>query len=77
MSRFVPCSGHDFCTKEGSHCQGCGRSHEEIAKTRELVEQCTQFALSMGYENVEEFAAYLAGKVVSKVRWTLAEQKDT
>ena len=30
--KFVPCNS-DLCTKDGTHCAGCGRSHEEIAET--------------------------------------------
>ena len=30
--KFNPCN--DKCTYEGSHCQGCGRSHQEIADTK-------------------------------------------
>jgi len=29
---FNPCN--DKCTYEGSHCQGCGRSYQEIADTK-------------------------------------------
>ena len=73
MPQFKPCAGHDSCTQDGTNCQGCGRSHEEIAQIRDLVERCTQHALNMGYKNVDEFAAYISGKIVAKVRWTLAE----
>ena len=29
---FVACNGD--CTEEGTHCEGCGRSHEEIAELK-------------------------------------------
>lgn len=28
--KFGPCIGG--CTNEGTHCEGCGRSHEEVAE---------------------------------------------
>ncbi len=35
--KFIPCKGSAFCTEEGAHCEGCGRSRAEIAETRNLV----------------------------------------
>ena len=52
--RFVPCNGQ--CTKEDTHCEGCGRSHEEIAEMKELATNAVEFATKMGYENPEEYA---------------------
>lgn len=66
--QFSPCKGGDFCSQEGTHCSGCGRSHEEIAKTRELVIAVTQFAMQMGYENVEEFTKFVGEKAARNVR---------
>ena len=63
---FKPCQGGNNCTEEGTHCQGCGRSHEEIAETRQLVEAMADFALKMGYENVEQFAQFVAQKATNK-----------
>lgn len=59
---FTPCQ--DLCTTEGSYCEGCGRSHEEIANTKKLVKDVTSLALSSGYDNIEEFAHYFANKVI-------------
>ncbi len=52
--RFIPCNGQ--CTKEGTNCEGCGRSHEEIAEMRQLVNNAVDFATKMDYENPEEYA---------------------
>ncbi len=30
--KFKPCTGK--CTTEGTHCEGCGRTHEEVAAMR-------------------------------------------
>ena len=73
--RFNPCRGGDFCTQEGSHCEGCGRSHEEIAATRELIAAVGQFALDREFENVEDFAAYVADKAVKKVQMVRSEEQ--
>lgn len=51
--KFNPCA--DLCTKEGSHCEGCGRSHEEIAGTKKLVMSIVEFITAQGYENSDDF----------------------
>lgn len=70
--RFSPCLGGTHCSKEGSHCKSCGRSHQEIAETKALAMAITQFALKMDYENVEAFAQFVTDKAVNKVRLTRA-----
>ncbi|MCG8429274.1 MAG: hypothetical protein MI754_18130 [Chromatiales bacterium] len=65
--RFNSCRGGDNCTKDGTHCQGCGRSHEEIARTKELAQAIAKFAVEMDYENVEEFANFLRDKSIGTV----------
>ncbi len=72
--QFSPCKGGDNCTQGGTHCQGCGRSHEEIAETRALIASIAQFALKMGYENVEQFTAFVGDKAAKKIRVAQAEQ---
>lgn len=66
--QFSPCKGGDFCTHEGTHCQGCGRSHQEIAETRELIGAVARYAVEMGYENVEEFTAFVAARAAATAR---------
>jgi hypothetical protein len=73
--QFSPCRGGDNCTKEGSHCQGCGRSHVEIAKTKELAQSIARFAVEMGYENVEEFANFVRDKSIGTVFKMRMEQQ--
>lgn len=58
---FKPCNGQ--CTEEGTHCEGCGRSHEEIAEMKELVGGLVAFAEKMEYENIEDFANGVAGSI--------------
>ncbi len=63
--KFSPCTGK--CTEEGTHCEGCGRSHEEIAEMKALVGGLTAFAEKMKYENIEDFANGVAGTIKYKM----------
>jgi hypothetical protein len=67
MPAFVPCAGKTACTQDGSHCRGCGRSHDEIARTRAAISALTELALQQGYDNVEAFANYVSTRIVKKV----------
>ncbi len=67
MAEFVPCAGKTACTEDGTHCRGCGRSHDEIARTRDAINALTQLALQQGYVNVDAFASYVAARIVKKV----------
>ncbi len=65
--QFSPCRGKDHCTEAGTHCEGCGRSHEEIASTRALIASIADYAINMGYDNYSEFTSFVgdkAGKIV-------------
>lgn len=62
---FTPCNGN--CTEEGTHCEGCGRSHEEIAEMRELVGGLVAYAEKMQFENIEDFANGVAGSIKYKM----------
>jgi hypothetical protein len=65
--KFRPCiSGQ--CTEEGTHCEGCGRSHVEIAETKNLVKGLVDFAQKQEYENIEEFAGFIAKNLVKKIQ---------
>jgi len=66
--KFNPCTGE--CTDEGSHCEGCGRTHEEIAEMREQVARLVAFAQKMNYENIEDFADAVAGTI----KYQMAEE---
>ncbi len=63
--KFVPCNSE--CTHEGTHCEGCGRSHEEIAEMKKLVAACVEFALRQQYENIDDYANALAKSVRKKL----------
>ena len=63
--KFSPCTGK--CTEEGTHCEGCGRSHEEIAEMNTYIAQLVTFAEKMEYENIEDFADGVAGGIKYKM----------
>jgi len=63
--KFSPCTGK--CTEEGLHCEGCGRSHEEIAEMRVQVGNLVAFAEKMNYENVDDFADGVANSIKYKM----------
>lgn len=65
--KFSPCVP-DRCTKEGTHCEGCGRSHEEIAETKQLIMALVGFAQRQGYENVEEFSQFVGRTLLAKLQ---------
>ena len=63
--KFVPCQ--DECTYEGTHCEGCGRSHEEIAGTKALVKSIVSFIQSQDYENSEDFITAISKSTRKKL----------
>jgi predicted Fe-S protein YdhL (DUF1289 family) len=58
----------DKCTYEGSHCEGCGRSHQEIADTKKLVMSIVTFIKNQDYENSEEFVNTISKSVLKKLQ---------
>jgi hypothetical protein len=63
--KFNPCTGE--CTDQGTHCENCGRSHEEIAEMLGPVEELVALAEKMKYENLEDFANAVAGSIKYKM----------
>ena len=68
MRPFTPCKGKTACRDDGVQCLTCGRSFEEIARIRELVDALADFACTQGYDNVDAFAAHIARKLEKKLR---------
>lgn len=65
--KFNPCvSGK--CTDQGTHCEGCGRTHEEIAETKKMIGVLVNFAQKMDYENHEDFANFIGKSVLKKLQ---------
>lgn len=65
--KFVPCKSGE-CTYEGTHCEGCGRSHAEIAETKALIGNIVNFAQEQDHENIEEFANFVGKTVLKKLQ---------
>ena len=59
--KFSPCTGK--CTDNDAHCEGCGRSREEITEMNALVGNLISFAEKMNYENIDDFANGVAGSI--------------
>jgi predicted Fe-S protein YdhL (DUF1289 family) len=66
--KFSPCI--DKCTYEGTHCEGCGRTHEEIAETKKMVMELVNYAQMKGYENIEEFSSSIGQSILKKLQKT-------
>lgn len=64
--KFHPCI--DQCTTDGTHCAGCGRSHREIAETKQLVKSAVDFIQRHHYENPEEFVAAIGKSILKKLQ---------
>jgi predicted Fe-S protein YdhL (DUF1289 family) len=64
--KFSPCV--DKCTYEGERCEGCGRTHQEIAETKKLVMALVNFAQEQEYENAEEFVGAVGQSVLKKLK---------
>ncbi|MEQ1528980.1 MAG: DUF1289 domain-containing protein [Methylococcales bacterium] len=65
--KFKPCI-FGQCTELGTHCQGCGRSHAEIAETKKLIAALVTFAQAQDYENVQDFAEFVGKNLLKKLQ---------
>ena len=75
--QFRPCINRTACTEDGTHCRSCGRSHDEINRTRILTTEVTRFVKEMGYENPEQFLDYLQRKVLKKLKASSLDAENT
>ena len=66
--KFSPCTS--LCTTEGSHCKGCGRSHEEINDSKALVANIMQHLTKYNYDDPEAFLEMLQAKSLKKLALT-------
>lgn len=73
---FKPCQGKTACRDDGEHCLVCGRSLEEIAWLRDLMDQLASMAIAYEYDNVEQFAGYIANKLPKMVAYRLAQAEQ-
>jgi len=67
VMKFNPCILGQ-CMDSGSHCDGCGRSHVEIAETKVLITNLVEFSNRQEYENVEDFADFVNAKLLQKLK---------
>ena len=63
--KYRPCNGG--CTKKGTHCDGCGRTHEEVEKLNGMVKELAAYAKEMQYENIEYYANSVATGIYYKL----------
>lgn len=68
MKPFTPCQGKTACRDDGLVCLTCGRSLAEIEQLRRLMDGLATMAIEHGYTNLDEFADYIARKVVKLVQ---------
>ncbi|MEJ2424197.1 MAG: hypothetical protein P8101_06990 [Candidatus Thiodiazotropha sp.] len=69
MAKFVPCQGKTACREDETGCKTCGRSSEEIATLRSLLDQLATLAVTFDYDNPEEYAGYVHRKLVKTISY--------
>jgi hypothetical protein len=52
--KYRACTGG--CTHKGTHCDGCGRSHEEVSELNTMVKDLAAYCKKMNYDNTDDFA---------------------
>lgn len=72
MKKFTPCQGKDYCRDDGTKCFTCGRQLDEISGLRNLIDQLANLANQYSYENVDDYAAYIARKVSKTIHYRRA-----
>ena len=63
--KYRPCTGS--CTKTGTHCDGCDRTHEDVDKLNTMIRELAAYALEKNYENVDDFANSVATGIYYKL----------
>lgn len=66
--KFSPCTS--LCTTDGSHCSGCGRSHDEITESKALVAQIVQHLSKFNYDDPDAFFKMLQAKSLNNLALT-------
>lgn len=74
MPRFEPCHGKEACRDDGERCLTCGRSLSEIARLRASIDELATLALDAAYDNTEEYAAYVARKLLKIINHRRAQR---
>jgi hypothetical protein len=76
VATFKPCQGKSACRDNGVLCLTCGRKLNEVVQLRELMQQLTALAINYDYENVDEYAQYIARKVAKMITYQRQEQEN-
>ena len=63
--KYRPCNGG--CTDKGTHCDGCGRTHEEVAELNRMVKELAAYARKMDYDNIDDYANSVAKGIYYKL----------
>ncbi|MEJ2453272.1 MAG: hypothetical protein P8103_03830 [Candidatus Thiodiazotropha sp.] len=74
MANFTPCQGKNACRDNGVLCLTCGRKLTEIEKLRELMQGLSELAIDYDYENVDDYAQYVAIKVAKMIAYKRQEE---
>lgn len=74
---FVPCQGKSACRELQGRCLTCGRTLEEVAQLRLLIDDLSNMAIEFDYDNTQQFADYVARKLIKKVAHRRAELEET
>ncbi|MES9971663.1 MAG: hypothetical protein ABW092_16645 [Candidatus Thiodiazotropha sp.] len=74
MTTFTPCQGKHACRDNGVICLTCQRNLTEITKLRELMQGLSTLAIDHEYENLDDYAQYIARKIIKMVDYQRQEQ---
>ncbi len=67
MATFTPCQGKNACRDNGALCLTCGRKLNEVVRLKELMHELSDLAIDYHYENLDDYAQYIARKVVKMI----------
>lgn len=73
MAKFVSCHGKELCRDGEDSCLTCGRSHQEIIRLREVLDQIASLAIDFDYDNIDEYCEYIASKAGKSIRYRQSE----
>ena len=62
---FRPCTSN--CTKDGTHCKGCGRSHEEVQSMSAIGKQLLAHLDKYDYDDPETFLDIICDKALLRL----------
>lgn len=74
--KFTPCQGKHTCRETEEKCLTCGRTLEEINWLRTLMDELASLTIAYEYDNVDEFATYIARKLPKMVSHRIARADE-